>query len=512
MTTFTPAINPDGTLETELPPWRRWAGLAVLSFALLTVVMDLTVLNVALPKIDADLHPSSTQRLWIVDAYSLVLAGLLISMSGLADRWGRRRLLMTGFAVFALASVLVLWADSAGEVIALRALLGLGGAMIMPTTLSMLRVIFSDPRERTLALSTWAAVSAVGAALGPIIGGLLLDHFSWHAAFLINVPPMVIALAAAWFLLPESRVAENGRWDALGTVLSIAGIASLVWSIKEFGKHFVADGLADMPAWIALAAAVVLLTVFVRRCLRRPDPLLDVRLFLRPQLTAGVLAALFSMVAMGGGLFLLAQWLQLVEGHSPLQAGIRLLPFAGGAVITSLLARPAVDRFGARAVMAFGLGVPALGFLLLFFAGQPLSYWWVLTSMLLQGAGSGSLAIASAMIMSGSPQDKAGNAAAIEETAYDIGNVFGVAVLGTVAAVVYSSKLGAGAPAGADESLAEALEIAVKTHDPALAQSAATSFTDSLQTVGLVGAILLGLAAVAVYFLTPKNLDLDVQH
>ena len=509
---YAPAIKADGTLQHEMPAWRRWASLGVLSFALLTVVMDLTVLNVALPEMSQELHPSSVQQLWIVDAYSLVLAGLLISMSSLADRFGRRRLLMAGFALFAIASILVLWADSPGEVIALRALLGLGGAMIMPTTLSMLRVIFSDPRERTLALGVWAAVSAAGAAVGPIIGGFLLEHFSWHAAFLVNVPPMVIAFVAAMFLLPESRVAETGRWDFVGSVLSIAGVASLVWSIKEFGKHFVADGMANVPAWIALVAAIVLLTVFIRRCLNRPDPLLEVRLFQRPQLTAGVLAALFSMLAMGGGLYLLSQWLILVEQYSPLQAGIRLLPFAGGAIITSVLARWMVDWIGARGVMAFGLGVPAIGFLILFLAPDPLSYGWVAIAMLLQGAGAGSLAIASAMIMGGSPQDKAGNAAAIEETAYDIGNVFGVALIGTIAAVMYSSDLGPNVPAGADQSLGEAVDIAIKTQSMDLYQTAAHAFTSALQNVGLVGAGLLAAGAVTVYLLTPKGLDVNVQH
>ncbi|GAB10239.1 putative drug resistance protein [Gordonia araii NBRC 100433] len=515
MTTLlkTPATNPDGSLVEPMAPWRRWAALAVLSIALLTVVMDLTVLNVALPWIGQDLRPSATEQLWMVDAYSLVLAGSLISMAALADRVGRRAMLIAGFAVFGLASLLVFWASTPTMVIALRALLGLGGAMIMPSTLSMLRVIFTDTRERTLALGIWAAVSAAGAAIGPIVAGFLLEQFdnNWHVAFLVNVPPMVLAIIAAVLLLPESRISNAGGWDFLASLLAIAGMVALVWSIKEFGKHFVADGLANAPAWIALAVAAALLGWFARRCLTQDEPLLDLRLFLRPQLTAGVFAALFSMIAMGGGILVLAQWLQLVEQYSPLQAGFRLLPFAGGAIVTSVLARWLVDLFGPRVVVAFGLWLPAMGMLLMWLAPTPLSYPWVAAAMALQGAGAGSLAIASAMIMSGSPQEKAGNAAALEETAYDLGNVFGVAILGTVAAVVFSSRVGDAVP-GADESLGAAMEIAKSSGSAELAATAASGFTDAVVQVGLYGAILLAAAGLLVYVLTPKQLDIDVQH
>uniref|UniRef100_UPI003D8E69FD MFS transporter n=1 Tax=Gordonia sp. B7-2 TaxID=3420932 RepID=UPI003D8E69FD len=500
----------DGGLAAEPATWRRWAALGVLSMALLTVVMDLTILNVALPILSTDLRPSATQQLWIIDAYSLVLAGLLVSMSALADRWGRRRLLMAGFAVFGAASFLVLWANSPAEVIALRVLLGVGGAMIMPTTLSMLRVVFTDNRERTLALGVWAAVSAAGAAIGPVIAGLLLEHFSWHSAFLVNVPPMVICLIAAALILPESRVADTAPIDILAAALSIVGMASLVWSIKEFGKHFTTDGLANPAAWTALVVAVITLTWFVRRCLSRRDPLLDVRLFLRPQLTAGVLTALFAMLAMGAGLLLVAQWLQLVAGHTALEAGIRLLPFAGGALITSLLAQRAVDAVGARFVVSGGLWLAAAGFVLFFVAPEPLTYSWVAAAMLLLGAGAGSLAIASAMIMSGSPQRQAGNAAAIEETAYDIGNVLGVALLGTIAAASFADRVGEAG--GADQSLAAAVEIGESTGDMELITRATTAFTDALAQVGLVGAILLAAAGGLVFALTPRNVDIDVQH
>lgn len=499
------------TAAVEAAAWRRWLGLAVLSVSLLAVVMDLTVLNVALPDIAADLRPSATAQLWIVDVYSLVLAGLLVSASALADRWGRRRMLLTGFAVFGLASVLVLFADTAGEVIAVRALLGLGGAMIMPTTLSMVRTVFTDPRERATALGVWAAVAAVGAAVGPIIGGLLLAHFSWHAAFLVNVPLMVAGLALGGWLLPESRHPSPGRWDVLATVLSIGGMVALVWAVKDFAKHYLAHGLANPGAWAALAAGGIALTAFVLRCLRRPDPLLDVRLFTRRGFTAGVVTALVSMFAMAALLLLVAQWLQLVEGHSALRAGVYLLPMAVGAALTSPLAPALAARIGARAVLAGGLALAGAGFLLLPLAPAPLGYGWIAAVLVLLGAGSGNLAVASVLIMSGSPDDKAGSAAAIEETAYDLGNVLGVAVLGSVAAVVYSNRLPAAAGA-ARESLGGALELASAQGAAELAARAREAFTTSLVDVGAVGGVVLLLVAAAVAVLTPRGISLDGGH
>jgi DHA2 family multidrug resistance protein-like MFS transporter len=291
-----------------MSPRRRWAALTVLSASLLVIVMDLTILNVALPELTADLRPSATEQLWIVDVYSLLLAGLLITMSAVADRWGRKRLLLLGFVVFGGASLLVLFASTPLTV------LGVGGAMIMPTTLSLIRSIFEDPAERARALGVWAATSGVGVAVGPIVGGLLLEHFSWQAAFLVNVPLMGVALGFGLWLLPEARDPEPGNWDLLGTAGSIAGMVALVWTIKHFAK----EGFDDLAAWAGLAVAIGLLTWFVRRCLTREDPLLDVRLLQGAPLAAGAVAALASMFAMAAMLLLIAQWLQTVEGHSPL--------------------------------------------------------------------------------------------------------------------------------------------------------------------------------------------------
>ncbi|MBB2909802.1 DHA2 family multidrug resistance protein-like MFS transporter [Streptosporangium becharense] len=499
------------------PHPRRWAGLAVLSASLLLVVMDMTILNVALPAISADLRPGAVELLWMVDVYSLVLAGLLVTASALGDRWGRKKMLLTGFAIFGLASTTVLWAGSPAQVIAVRALLGVGGAMIMPSTLSMIRTLFPDARERATALGVWSAMASLGAALGPILGGLLLEHFSWHAAFLVNVPVMAVAVAAGLFLLPESRNPAPGRWDAAGTVLSIAGMVALVYSIKQFGK----EGVAVPGAWVALGVAAVTLGWFARRCLTRPDPLLEVRLFRSRPFSAGALVAVTTSVAMAAMMLLMAQWMQLVQGYSPLETGVRLLPTAVGALLVSPVAPALASRIGTRAVLSGGLAVSGLGFGML--AVAPMTYPWVAAALFLVGLGMGSLAIASAAIMAGAPPEKAGSAAAVEETSYELGGLLGVAVLGSVAAAVYRGSLpqapveGVLSGAAADavrESLGGALEVAQRagTAGAELVRQAKAAFSLSLEVTGLAGGGLMLVAALVVWWLVPRDLDVTAGH
>ncbi|OLT35764.1 hypothetical protein BJF79_31895 [Actinomadura sp. CNU-125] len=337
--------NP-GTVTAPDP--RRWAGLAVLSASLLLVVMDITILNVALPAISADLRPSNVALLWMVDVYALVVAGLLVTVSALGDRWGRKRMLIAGFAVFGTASILVVFADTPGAVIAVRALLGVGGAMIMPSTLSMIRTLFPDGRERATALGVWGAMAAVGAAFGPILGGFLLEHFSWHSAFLVNVPVMAVAIVAGLFLLPEARDPRPGPLDFPAVALSMAGMVALVYAIKSAGKYGVADPAALLPA----AVAAVALGWFVRRSLRRPDPLIELRLFRSPSFTAGAVTAMTTELSMAGTMLLMAQWMQLVQGYGPLETGLRLLPMALGAIVASPTAPAVAARIGARTVLA----------------------------------------------------------------------------------------------------------------------------------------------------------------
>ncbi|CAM3979843.1 MFS transporter [Tsukamurella ocularis] len=494
---------------------RRWAAALLLSASLLVITVDMTILNIAVPDLAADLRPTAAQQLWIIDAYSLVLAGLLVSTSSLGDRFGRKRMLLLGYVVFGTASALVLWAETPAQVIALRAALGVGGAMIMPTTLTMLRVIFTDPAERAKALGLWAAVSGVGAAIGPIVGGVLLENFSWRAAFMVNVPVMVLVLIVGIFLLPESKVASPGAWDWLGALMSITGMVALVWAIKRFAKdHTLLSG----PGLLALLLAVVVLGLFVRRSLHREHPLLDVRLFRRRQFSAGIIAALGVMFAMAAALLLLAQWMQLVAGYGPIETGVRLLPVAVAAVVASLAAPWLANLLTARIVLAGGLVAAAIGMVLIA-APARLDYAGLVVPLVLVGVGMGGMTVASAMVMSGTPEEKAGNAAALEETSYDLGNVLGVAILGSVAAMLYTADADFGAIPGVDaatagaagESLGAAMAIAQQAGLPALAEHAMAGFTASLQSTGLVGGVILFAVAAGVYALTPRDTDITVQ-
>ncbi|MCO5316387.1 MAG: MFS transporter [Solirubrobacterales bacterium] len=505
---------PSAPVAGEMSSRQRWAALVMLAGSLLIVVMDMTILIMALPALVEDLGPSATEQLWIIDIYSLILAGLLIPMSALADRRGRKLILLIGFTLFGLVSALVLLADSPGFVIALRALLGAAGAMIMPTTLSMIRTIFPDPKERATALAVWSVVSALGAVIGPVVGGALLEHFSWHAAFLVNVPVVVVAVIAGLILLPESKDPNPPRWDFVATALSVVGMSGLIWGIKRFPEA----GWGDPVGWLALLASAGLMIWFVLRCLGRPDPLLDVRLFKSSPFTAGTLAALMSMFGMAAVLFLVAQWLQVVAGYSPLKAGFALTPMALGAIAFAPFAPALAIRIGARTVLAGGLAVAGGGFLLLAVFGSPLTYLEIVPSLVLLGAGTGSLAVGSAIIMGSTPPERAGNAAAIEESMYDLGNVLGIAVLGSLAAGLFRAHLEIGSFAGqgvtgslagrADESVVEALMVAAKVGSPGLADRAVAAFTESLIQTSVAGGLVMVATAIVVFLLIPRTFDL----
>lgn len=493
---------------------RRWWVCAVLSASLLVITMDMTILNIAIPDLSTDLAPSANQLLWIVDSYALVLAGMLVPVSAVGDRWGRKRMLLSGYLMFGAASALVLAVHSAGQVIALRSLLGLGGAMIMPTTLALLRVVFTDAAERAVALAVWAAMAGVGSAVGPLVGGLLLEQSSWRSAFLVNVPLMAVAVVAGLVLLPESRSTVPGRWDGVAAAESLFGMVAVVWAVKEFAKQ---QSLAVPVGWLVLVAGVGLLVDFVRRCLTADEPFLDLRLFVHRRFTAGVVAALGSMLALAAALLLVAQWMELVVGLSPVRTGLEMAPSAIAGVVTSLISPWLAGRFGARPVLGGSVGLTGAGMVAFGCWPGGIDEVGAVLALTLIGAGFGALTIGSVLIMSVTSEDQAGSAAAIEEVAYDVGNVLGVALLGSLAAIVYRAGLDARQvldalpPESADAargSIGNAIAEAERHDVPAVAQAAAAEFARSLEITGLVGGVLLVGVAAVVCWLIPRGTDL----
>ncbi|MGB3187386.1 MAG: MFS transporter [Ornithinimicrobium sp.] len=416
---------------------RRWAALAVLVLPVLLISVDMTVLGFAVPALSADLEPSSTQLLWIIDVYSFLLAGLLVLMGNLGDRIGRRRLLMVGAVAFAAASVAAAFATSAEMLIAARALLGLGGATLMPSTLSLIRTVFPEARQRRNAVAVWAAAFAGGAALGPILGGALLEHFWWGSVFLINAPIMVILLIGAVVLLPESRNPTPGPFDLLSAALSIAGMLPVVYAMKSIGTEgFSASAIA------LLATGVALLWLFARRQRRLPEPLLDITLFADRVFTVAVLTNLLSIFAVLGLLFFLPQYLQLVLGLSPLDAGLWMLPLAVGTIAGSLAAPWLARLYTLRGVISGGMLFAAAGFalgaLLINDAGLPALLGWTLVV----GLGIGMAeSLTNDVVVSSAPPERTGGAASISETAYELGGALGTAVLGTLGLALYRSGL-----------------------------------------------------------------------
>jgi MFS transporter, DHA2 family, multidrug resistance protein len=487
---------------------REWCGLAVLLLPTLLVTIDNTVLGFALPAISAALSPSAAQLLWLVDIYPLVLAGLLVTMGTLGDRIGRRRTLVIGTAGFGAVSFVAAFATDAAQLVAARALLGLFGAMLMPATLALLRTLFHDRGQRRLAVAIWATGFAAGSALGPIVGGLLLQHFWWGSVFLVNAPVMLVLLALAPAVLPESRMAEPGRFDPFGVVLSLLTMAPAVLAVKVVAH----DGLTG-SAVLAFLVATVAGVLFVRRAAARraggEEPLLDVTLFASPVLRLSALANATTMFALTGLLFFSAQHLVLVRGLQPVDAGLVLLP---GFVVT-MLAGLAAARLGRwlplRVLVPVGLLLAAAGYLLCALLGAGSDVAVLLVASVLVGAGIGlSETITNDAILAAAPADRAGSASAVSETAYEIGAVLGTAVLGSVLSAAYRtavevpSSVGPTYAAAARETLGGAVGVADRlTGAPAveLLASARAAFTAAIGTTALTGAAVLVLVALTVF-------------
>ncbi len=382
----------------------RWVVLVVLCVSLLLVAVDATVLHVAVPAVTEDLKPGAVELLWIVDAYPLVCASLLILFGTLGDRVGRRRVLLLGYTLFGVASAMAAFADNAHLLIVARALLGVGGAMIMPATLSILRQVFPDRRERALAIGVWSAVAAVGAAVGPLLGGFLLEHFWWGSVFLVNIPLMLVSLPVGRILLPESKGDGDGPWDVVGALTAAAGLFAVVLGVKRLGA-----GDLGAATLVPLAAGAALLVLFVRRQRRREHPLLDLRMFSRPAFSTSVGCIVLAMLALVGLELIAAQYLQLVLGLSPLETGLRLVPLTFAAMAAGLAGARMLRRFGPRRMVSLGFCLTAGAVVLLTAMGSEDNAPLLLGGFVLLGFGlETTLFGAYESMLSEAPQDQAG--------------------------------------------------------------------------------------------------------
>jgi DHA2 family multidrug resistance protein-like MFS transporter len=491
----------------------RWLVLVVLCVSLLLVAVDATVLHVAVPAVTEDLRPGAVELLWIVDAYPLVAASLLILFGTLGDRVGRRRVLLLGYALFGAASAAAAFADTPYVLIAARALLGVGGAMIMPATLSILRQVFPDRRERALAIGIWSAVAAVGAAVGPLLGGFLLEHFWWGSVFLINLPLMAVFLPVGRWLLPESTGDRNGPWDVIGALMAAFGLFGVVLGVKRAGGG---EPLQHPLTFAPLLIGLVLLIGFVRRQRRREHPLVDLRLFARPAFGTSVGCIVLAMLALVGLQLIATQYLQLVLGLSPLETGTRMIPLTLAAMAAGLVGSRMLQRFGPRTMVAFGFALTAVAVLSLTLMGGHDRPGLLTAGFVLLGFGlETALFGAYESMLSEAPADQAGGAAAIGETSYQLGAGIGIALLGTVMNAAYAPGVAgaAGVPSeassAAGHSLGEAFEVSRQLGGPAgeaLRTAARDSFVTGLHITLSVSAALLVLGAFAALRL-PRTME-----
>lgn len=482
----------------------RWWTLVTLSLSLLVVIIDDTIVNVAMPSLQRELGASTSALQWIVDAYILVFAGLLLTMGTLGDRFGRKRALQAGLLVFAAASVWAATAGSTTELIVARALMGVGGALIMPSTLAVLVDVF--PREeRVRAIAIWTGVASLGIPLGPLVGGWLLERFWWGSAFLVNLPIVAVVLTMGWFLVPESRHPSPPRTDWAGAALSTTGLGALLAGIIEGPE----TGWMDPVVLLSFGVAALLLAVFVAHELRSEHPMLDVRLFRRPSFAAATGAIALGMLALAGLVFNLTQYLQLVRGYSPFQAGLRTVALAIGFGMGGQLAQRARARFGVSTTIVAGL-VAASGVLTWFSTVDvATAYWTMGIALALEGAAISVVLIpATDLVMAEMPGEKAGIGSAVNDLGRQLGAALGIAVLGSLMSSTFADKvttvpdLPTMATEVARESLGGALAVAGQLGAPvgsALREAATTGFMDGFGVAMLAGAGLLVASAAAIH-------------
>jgi DHA2 family multidrug resistance protein-like MFS transporter len=485
---------------TALAGRREWTGLAVLALPTLLLSLDMSVLHLAVPHLAADLRPSSTELLWIIDIYGFMVAGFLVTMGTLGDRIGRRKLLMFGGAAFGVASILAAFATSPEMLIAARAALGIAGATLMPSTLALISNMFPNPKQRGLAIAVWMSCFMGGMVVGPLVGGLLLEAFWWGAVFLLAVPVMLLLLATAPKLLPEYRDEQAGRLDLVSVVLSLGTVLPIVFALKEFAKNGVSSATA-----LVLACGLAVGVAFVRRQRTLADPMLDLGLFRNRKFTAALSIMAIGTLIMGGVFLLVSQYLQLVAGLSAVQAGAVLVPQALAVVAGSLIAPRLATRIRPEFVLGFGMIVAAGGFVLFTQVGSD-GVLLVVLGMSIASFGMGPQGVlCTEMVISSVPARKAGAASAMSETTGEFGIAMGIALFGSLGTAVYRDDLTlpAGLPGGAaaeaSESLAGAANVAAGL-DQELAASllgpAREAFTSGLHTVAAIGGVVVVAFAV----------------
>ncbi|MCL7379761.1 MFS transporter [Streptomyces sp. 35G-GA-8] len=481
---------------------RRWLLLTVVSAGLLLITLDNSILYAALPTLVEDLGASSSESLWIINAYPVVMAGLLLGSGTLGDRVGHRRMFLIGLVVFGTASLAAAFSSSPETLIAARAFLAVGAATMMPATLALIRVTFEDERERNVAIAIWGSLAIVGSGLGPIVSGILLNSFWWGSVFLINVPVVIAALIATLVLAPPNDADPSKRWDLASSLLALVTLVGLVIAIKETAK--------TSPALLVIAAPVLAAVVggwaFARRQRRLPYPLLDFAIFRNPAFLAGVLAAGLSMFAVAGVQLVTTQRFQLVAGCTPLHAGLLVAAVALGALPTAMVGGAILHRVGLLPIVAGGLALSTAGSVVVL-AGFDTSMGLLVTGLLITGAGLGSaMSVASSAIMGNVPARRAGMASSVEEVSYEFGSLIAVALLGSLLTAVYSAtiNLPAGVPDRARDSLDAALALAGK-NTPSLVTAASDAFDSAYFAVMVVVTAVMAIGAIATGLLLRRH-------
>jgi MFS transporter, DHA2 family, multidrug resistance protein len=502
-----PPAGPSTVTAVEPPKAgrREWIGLAVLALACVVYAMDLTVLHLAIPQLSEDLQPSSAQLLWIADIYGFMVAGALITMGTLGDRIGRRRLLLLGAAFFAVASLLAAFSTSAEMLIVARALLGIAGATIAPSTLSLIRNLFLDAGQRTFAIGVWITAYSLGGAIGPLLGGALLEFFWWGSVFLLAIPVMALLLVLGPVLLPEFRDPEAGRLDISSAALSLVAVLAVIYGLKQLAQ----DGLEVLP-FVAIAVGLALGYAFVRRQQKLDDPLIDLRLFRVPEFSASLAVYTLGILVLFGSFLFVYQYLQLVLDLSPLEAGLLTLPSFGSFVVGSMLAPMFVKRLRPAYVMSIGLAIAAVGLLGLTQLGAEEGLGVLIGSSIVYSLGIAPIfTLTNDLIIGTAPPERAGAASAISETGAELGGALSIAILGTLGTAIYrmqvDDSIPASVPPEAADTARDTLGGAVAVSDGLgeglagrVLDAANEAFVQGFQIVAFVSAITAALAAIGV--------------